>query len=251
MSTPLSIIILTYNEADVLAPTMQAAASIADELMVVDSFSQDNTVCIAKEHGATRIEKRTFKNWADQRNWAMEQSQHPWVLFIDADEVLDKQLISSLHQWKSVIHTDKEKYWGLRRIHFFMNHAMRFSGLQSDVVVRLFHHTRRYSDCEVHEKINVPKPHPLQGILQHYTYKNWEEWNRKQRIYASRSALDHQAKTGTVGLFHFAIKPAFRFFKHFVLRLGFLDGHAGFWYSISMAQGVYWRYVELKKLRLS
>ena len=251
MSTPLSIIILTYNEADVLAPTMQAAASIADELMVVDSFSQDNTVCIAKEHGATRIEKSTFKNWADQRNWAMEQYQHPWVLFIDADEVLDKQLISSLHQWKRETHTDKEKYWGFRRIHFFMNHAMRFSGLQSDVVVRLFHHTRRYSDCEVHEKINVPKPHPLQGILQHYTYKNWEEWNRKQRIYASRSALDHQAKTGTVGLFHFAIKPAFRFFKHFVLRLGFLDGHAGFWYSISMAQGVYWRYVELKKLRLS
>ena len=148
MSTPLSIIILTYNEADVLAPTMQAAASIADELMVVDSFSQDNTVCIAKEHGATRIEKRTFKNWADQRNWAMEQSQHPWVLFIDADEVLDKQLISSLHQWKRETHTDKEKYWGLRRIHFFMNHAMRFSGLQSDVVVRLFHHTRRYSDCD-------------------------------------------------------------------------------------------------------
>ena len=251
MSTQLSIIILTYNEADVLAPTMQAVTSLADELMVVDSFSEDNTVSIAKEHGVTRIETRTFKNWADQRNWAMEQSQHSWVLFIDADEVLDKQLISSLHQWKSETHTDKENYWGLRRTHFFMNHSMRFSGLQSYVVVRLFHRTRRYSDCEVHEKINVPKPHPLQGIMQHYTYKNWEEWNKKQRTYASRSAVDHQAKTGTIGLFHFAVKPAFRFFKHFVLRLGFLDGRAGFWYSISMAQGVYWRYVELKKLRLS
>ena len=251
MSTPLSIIILTYNEADVLAATMQAAAPVANELMVVDSFSEDNTVSIAKAHGATRIESRAFKNWADQRNWAMEQSLHPWVLFIDADEVLDEQLISSLHQWKSETHTDIDNYWGLRRTHFFMNHAMRFSGLQSDVVVRLFHHTRRYSDCEVHEKINVPKPHPLPGRLQHYSYKNWEQWNTKQRTYAYRSAKDHQAKTGTIGLFHTAVKPAFRFFKHFVLRLGFLDGRAGFWYSISMAQGVYWRYVELKKLRHS
>ena len=107
MSTPLSIIILTYNEADVLAHTMQAAATVANELMVVDSFSEDNTVSIAKEHGATRIEKRAFKNWADQRNWAMEQSLNPWVLFIDADEVLDKQLISSLHQWKSEKHIDE------------------------------------------------------------------------------------------------------------------------------------------------
>ena len=67
MSTPLSIIILTYNEADVLAATMQAAAPVANELMVVDSFSEDNTVSIAKAHGATRIESRAFKNWADQR----------------------------------------------------------------------------------------------------------------------------------------------------------------------------------------
>ncbi len=251
MTTPLSIIILTYNEADVLAPTMQAAAIVGDEVLVVDSYSQDDTVSIAKKYGATRIETRTFKNWADQRNWAMEHSQHQWVLFIDADEVLDEQLIAALQQWKSETHAEKENYWGLRRIHFFMDHAMRFSGLQSDVVVRLFHRTRRYSDCEVHEKINVPKPQPLPGKLQHYTYKNWEAWNKKQRTYAHRSAKDHEARTGTIGVFHTAVKPAFRFFKHYVLRLGFLDGRAGFWYSISMAQGVYWRYCELKKLRHS
>ncbi len=126
MSTPLSIIILTYNEADVLAPTVQAAATVANELLVVDSFSEDHTVSIAKEHGATRIETRAFKNWADQRNWAMEQSLHPWVLFIDADEVLDKQLISSLHQWKSETHTDIDNYWGLRRIAFFYGSCHAF-----------------------------------------------------------------------------------------------------------------------------
>ena len=132
-----------------------------------------------------------------------------------------------------------------------MGRAMRFSGLQSDVVVRLFHHTRRYNDCAVHEKIDVPKPKPLPGILEHYSYKDWEKWADKQRGYAKRSAKDYQDKTGSIGLYHTAAKPAFRFFKHFVLRLGFLDGRAGFWYSISMAQGVFWRYVELKKLRLS
>ena len=80
-----------------LAATMQAAAPVANELMVVDSFSEDNTVSIAKAHGATRIESRAFKNWADKRNGAREQELHPWVLFNDADEVLDEQWISS-HQ---------------------------------------------------------------------------------------------------------------------------------------------------------
>ena len=251
MVSPLSIVILTFNEADVLANTLRAASYVADELLIVDSFSQDNTLAIAQANGATRIETRAFKNWADQRNWAMEQIQYPWVLFIDADEVLDSRLIESLLQWKNETHAKEEEYWGLRRTHFFMGRAMQYSGLQSDVVVRLFHHKRRYSDCEVHEKIDVPKPLPLPGKLNHYTFKNWEDWNNKQRAYAQRSAKDYQTKTGAIGPFHTMIKPAFRFFKHFILRLGFLDGRAGFWYSISMAKGVFWRYVELKKLRLS
>ncbi|MCO4775620.1 MAG: glycosyltransferase family 2 protein, partial [Flavobacteriales bacterium] len=194
MSTKLSIIILTYNEADVLARTMQAAAQVADELVIVDSHSTDNTLNVAKKNGATKIEVRDFENWADQRNWAMEQSTYPWVLFIDADEVMDERLIQALLQWKSDLHTDKAAFWGLRRSHFFMGRAMRFSGLQSDVVVRLFHHTRRYNDCAVHEKIDVPKPKPLPGILEHYTYKDWEKWADKQRGYAKRSAKDYQDK---------------------------------------------------------
>ena len=129
MVSQLSIVILTYNEADVLANTLQAAASVADELMIVDSFSQDNTLAVAKANGATRIETRAFKNWADQRNWAMEQIQYPWVLFIDADEVLDSSLIESLRQWKDETHLKEEEYWGLRRTHFFMGRAMQYSGL--------------------------------------------------------------------------------------------------------------------------
>ena len=96
MSTKLSIIILTYNEADVLARTMQAAAQVADELVIVDSHSSDNTLNVAEKNGATKIEVRNFVNWADQRNWAMEQSKYPWVLFIDADEVLNEQLIQAI-----------------------------------------------------------------------------------------------------------------------------------------------------------
>jgi glycosyltransferase involved in cell wall biosynthesis len=98
---------------------MQAAALVGDEVLVVDSFSEDQTVSIAKAHGATRIEMRAFKNWADQRNWAMEQSQHPWVLFIDADEVLDEQLIKVLQQWKSETHTNKEQLLGAATHTFF------------------------------------------------------------------------------------------------------------------------------------
>ena len=126
MVSPRSIVILTFNEADVLANTLRAASSVADELLIVDSFSQDNTLAIARANGATRIETRAFKNWADQRNWAMEQIQYPWVLFIDADEVLDSRLIESLLQWKNETHAKEEEYWGLRRTHFFMGRAMQY-----------------------------------------------------------------------------------------------------------------------------
>ena len=120
MSTKLSIIILTYNEADVLARTMQAAAQVADELVIVDSHSTDNTLNVAEKNGATKIEVRNFVNWADQRNWAMEQSKYPWVLFIDADEVLNEQLIQALFSsGKENLHTDEADVLGTAPLAFF------------------------------------------------------------------------------------------------------------------------------------
>jgi len=248
MPTPLSVIILTYNEVERLPQCVVAVRPVGDEILIVDSGSTDGTVALAKELG-TNVLEHPMKNWAVQRNWAMDQVTHSWVLFIDADEVLDEMLQKTIIDWKKQSHEDSNGYWGLKRVHYFQGKRMRFSGLQSDVVVRLFHCSQRYADREVHEKLDLQKPQPLQGIVHHHTYLNKDRWEKKQRSYAAKSALDKNLSTGALTPYHFTIKPAFRFFKHYLLRGGILDGAAGWNYSISMALGVYWRYAEMKKLR--
>lgn len=250
MPTSLSVIILTYNEAERLPQCVEAVRSVGDEILIVDSGSMDGTARLAKELG-TNVLERPMKNWAEQRNWAMDQAKYSWVLFIDADEVLDQALQNSILAWKEQSHEDTRGYWGLKRVHYFQGKRMRFSGLQSDVVVRLFHRSQRYANREVHEKLDLHKPQPLPGILHHHTYLNQERWENKQRSYATKSAIDKNQSTGALTSFHFVAKPAFRFIKHYLLRGGILDGAAGWNYSISMAQGVYWRYVAMKKLRNS
>jgi len=250
MPTQLSVIILTYNEAERLPQCVEAVRPVGDEILIVDSGSTDGTVALAKEMG-TNVLEHPMKNWAAQRNWAMDQATHSWVLFIDADEVLDPMLQKTILAWKEQSHEDKNGYWGLKRVHYFQGKRMRFSGLQSDVVVRLFHRSQRYANREVHEKLDLQKPQPLHGILHHHTYLNHERWENKQRSYAAKSARDKNQTTGALTPYHFIIKPAFRFVKHYLLRGGILDGEAGWNYSISMALGVYWRYAEMKKLRNS
>jgi glycosyltransferase involved in cell wall biosynthesis len=250
MLTSLSVIILTYNEAERLPQCVEAVRSVGDEILIVDSGSMDGTARLAKELG-TNVLERPMKNWAEQRNWAMDQAKYSWVLFIDADEVLDQGLQNSILAWKEQSHEDTKGYWGLKRVHYFQGKRMRFSGLQSDVVVRLFHRSQRYANREVHEKLDLHKPQPLPGTLHHHTYLNQERWENKQRSYATKSAIDKNQSTGALTPFHFVAKPAFRFIKHYLLRGGILDGAAGWNYSISMAQGVYWRYVAMKKLRNS
>ena len=248
MATGLSVIILTLNEADMLPRSLPAALAVADELLVVDSGSTDGTQDLAKALGAHTVLEHPLGLWSEQRNWAMDQAIHPWVLFIDADEVLEESLQASILDWKKSDHAE-DAFFGLRRVHYFMGQRMRFCGLQSDVVVRLFHRSKRYTPRQVHERLDVKKPTPLPGTLSHFTFKNAKHWEAKQRMYAARSAADHDSKTGRITLHHTVLKPAFRFIKHYLLRAGFLDGKAGLIYSMSMAKGVYWRYQELKKLR--
>ena len=265
MSTPLSIIILTYNEADVLAPTMQAAATVANELMVVDSFSEDNTVSIAKEHGATRIEKRAFKNWADQRNWAMEQSLHPWVLFIDADEHMHDALIAEI---KALQLESEKKYAGffVRGKYIWKGQILEY-GLKNNKIALL--HKKRMMFPEVND-LNVSGMGEIEG---HYQPVFIDE-DRGYSIGQLESALFHVAEHGwNARHMRYAIweagmnknkawpkdpnfvremcKKLFRampgrnfiaFIHCYILKLGFLDGAAG--YDFAKSRGDYYRMIS-------
>ncbi len=243
----ITAIVPCYNEAENIAGVLETL-QWADEILVVDSFSTDDTVAIAKRY-TNKIFQRKYKGPADQKNWIIPQASHDWIILLDADERLTPELESEIkHILKN--RTDKDAFW-IGRQNYFMGKKLKYSGWQGDAVIRLFKKSCRYDAKQVHEEIqtegiNVGK---LNNKIQHFTFKSLDHYLDKTRRYAKWSAKDHFDKTKNVTLFHLYIKPLFRFFKHYFFQLGFLDGRVGFIVSAIMAWGVFLRYVYLKEMK--
>jgi glycosyltransferase involved in cell wall biosynthesis len=240
----LSVLITTHNEADNITACLQSVAW-ANECWVVDSYSNDETVALATAQGATVVQ-RIYEGPANQKNWAIPQLSHEWILILDADERCTEALQQEI---KAIIAKNPpfDAFW-LPRENFFMGQKIRYSGWQNDKVIRLIRRDRcRYDNKQVHEEIETQgiRVSSLSASLQHFTFKNTTHFLEKQQRYALWSAKDRAAKTPHIGYFQLCTKPFFRFFKHFILKKGFLDGKVGFIISALMAWGVFLRYVHL------
>lgn len=245
----LSVIITTLNEEPNIRRALESV-DWADDILLVDSFSSDRTVDIAREF-TDRVLQRSYQGPADQKNWAIPQARHEWVLLLDADERVTSGLKMEIQQWLKRDEIPYDAFW-IRRRSFFMGQAVRFSGWQGDRVVRLFRRDRcRYDDKQVHEEIVTEglRIGRLQHRMEHYTYRDLNHFLAKMQRYSEWSASDHRRRTPRVGAFHLAGKPLFRFFKHFIVQGGFLDGRVGFLISVIMAWGVFLRYVKLLEMQ--
>lgn len=245
----LTVIITTYNEEDNIGALL-GLVQWADEVLVVDSFSTDQTVQIAKQYNI-KLLQRKYTGPADQKNWAITQASHSWIWILDADERPSPELTKEIQMLLSKAESDIVAYW-IGRKSFFMGQAIRYSGWQGDMVIRFFkRECCRYNDKQVHEEIETSYPiGKLQNQLEHYTYKDLDHFLAKIQRYAKWSALDYLPKTPKVSLFHLFCKPFFRFLKHYILQRGFLDGKAGFIISVIMAWGVFLRYSFIKEIHL-
>lgn len=251
MKQPLSVIITTFNEEENVGRAL-ASVAWADDILVVDSFSTDETVAIAESCGA-RVLQRAYEGPTDQKNWAIPQAQHEWILLLDADEEVTEALHTEVEQWLMKDTIPFDAAW-IGRNNFFFGQPIRYSGWQNDRVVRFFHRDKaRYEEVQVHEEIDTTELEVVQlkERLNHYTYRDLDHFLDKMRRYATWSAQDHAARTPKVTLFHLWIKPVFRFFKHYIAKQGFRDGQAGFIVSVIMAWGVFLRYAKLKEQRSS
>ncbi|MCP4440420.1 MAG: glycosyltransferase family 2 protein [Aureispira sp.] len=245
----LTVIIPTYNEEDNIDELLQLV-QWANEIIVIDSFSTDKTIEIAQQYNI-KLLQRKYTGPADQKNWAIPQASHTWVLMLDADERPTPKLTKEIQDFLTGTEEDYAAFW-IGRKSYFMGQAIKYSGWQDDKVIRLFKRdVCRYNNKQVHEEIETTeKVGKLQHSLEHYTYKNLNHFLDKMRRYAKWSALDYAPKTTKVTLFHLWGKPLFRFFKHYIIKRGFLDGKAGFIISIIMAWGVFLRYTFLKEMHL-
>ena len=242
----LSVLITTFNEASNIEACLESV-QWADEIIIVDSFSTDETVTISQQY-TSNIFQRKYSGPADQKNWAIPQATHDWILILDADERITPSLKNEISQ---LLQQDqlKDAYW-IPRQSFFMEKKINYSGWQGDEVIRLIKKEKcRYNDQQVHEEIITEgiEVGRLKNKLQHYTYKNLNHYLAKVERYAEWSAQDHLKKTPNVTLYHLWLKPFFRFIKHYFFQLGILDGKVGFIISVIMAWSVFLRYAKIQE----
>ena len=243
----LTAIIPTGNEQHNIVAAIKSI-DFADEIMIVDSFSDDNTIKLATPLADT-ILQREYKNSASQKNWAIPQAKYKWILLLDADERVTTKLKSEVLK---IINTDTKMsgFW-IRRQNYFMGKKVRFSGWQGDKVVRLFKRDEcKYEKKHVHsEIISQGKIGILTNKLTHNTFISKREYLKKLERYAKWQAKDYNNRIKVINFFHTKIKPVFRFIKHYIIQLGFLDGYVGFIISLYQAKAVKMRYKYLKEYR--
>jgi glycosyltransferase involved in cell wall biosynthesis len=244
----ISAIIPCKNEAHNIADVI-ASVQWCDEILIADSFSDDDTLEKAKQF-PVHIIQREYIHSSSMKNWAIPQAQHAWILLVDADERVTPELkneIQSLLQQETIA---ESAFWIYRK-NFFLGRHIRFSGWQGDKVIRLFKRDDcRYEDKHVHaEIITSGKVGKLKHKLVHNTYKDMQHYLEKWDRYATWSAADAAKRNVTPGFFHFIIKPAFRFVKHYFIDLGFLDGMPGLIICSLAAGGVFMRYAKLYAMR--
>lgn len=241
----LSVLVTTFNEEDNL-PDLLESVQWADEIMVVDAFSEDRTLAIAKNY-TNFVVQRAYKGPADQKNWAIPQVQNDWLLILDADEritsALKKEIQICLQQ--DVIPYDA--FW-IGRQNYFMGQKINYCGWQDDKVVRLMRKDRcRYDSKQVHEEIdtNGLRIGHLKNKMTHYTYKSTHHYLEKLQRYSVWSAQDYEHKTSHITAYHLLLKPMFRFFKHYIIQRGFLDGKVGLILCLLLAWSVFLRYLNM------
>ncbi|MGB5555989.1 MAG: glycosyltransferase family 2 protein [Flavobacteriaceae bacterium] len=240
---------ITFNEI-INIDAVLANLQFADEIIVVDSFSNDGTVERIKKNSKVKFIQRPFKNYTDQKSFTMAQATHDWVLFMDADERLTDALKNEI---LLTINANKNPVaYYFYRTFMFKNKVLRFSGWQSDKNFRLFRKSKVafVEDRIVHETLNVDgEIGILKNKLIHYSYKDYQDYKSKMIKYGQMKAQEELKKNYDPNLFHFIFRPFYRFLNHYILRFGILDGRKGFIISYLNALGVYTRYKELKRLR--
>lgn len=251
MSSPkekITALIITYNEIGYIEKCVQSV-EFADEIIVVDSFSTDGTYEYLCNHPKIKVIQNPFENFTAQKAFTLKQATNDWVLFLDADEVvttnLQKEIVETVNS-----QSEHVAFWFYRKF-MFQNKPLHFSGWQTDKNYRLFRKSKtQFSDKKiVHETLDVEG---TSGILKeqliHYCYKNYEDYKSKMLNYGRLKAKEAFYKEKKFNYFLLLLKPTWKFFNHYILRLGILDGKKGVIICYLNALGDYERYKELKQL---
>ena len=242
-SLKITALAITLNEAEIIESFVESLWFV-DEIIIVDSFSTDSTAALASKDSRVTVYERESDNFSAQKNFAISKAKNDWIIFFDPDEEITEQLgeeiISTLKNPLGVA------YFVKRELHF-MGKRIKYSGFQTDWVIRVFHKDYcKYNGNLVHETLDAKGvTAKLKSRLPHHTYKSFDNYTGKLHKYSALQARMLYEKKQKPHLFHFLFRPLYRFWHQYIIRLGILDGKEGFILAYINAFSVFKRYINL------
>ena len=244
----ISVVIMTFNEELNLERCLESVRGIADEIVVIDSFSTDKTEEISKKHGA-RFMRHPFEGYCEQRRNSIEQATYDHVLVIDADEALSDELRASILSAKKQWTYDG---YSFNRLNSYCGQWIRHSGWYPDSKIRLF--DRRKASVKgrnPHDEIvmadKLPVKH-LKGDLLHYTYLSVEDHIRQINRFTEIQARGNYERHKKASCLAIIFSPVYKFIRLYFFRLGFLDGYYGYLICRNSAYSTFLKHAKLKAL---
>jgi glycosyltransferase involved in cell wall biosynthesis len=247
----LSVVIITFNEERNIGRCIGSVRQVADEIVVVDSFSTDKTREICEKSGVKFIE-HAFEGHIQQKNFAIKQAKYPYQLSLDADEALSEELKAEIHKIKS--HWQNDGY-RMNRLTNYCGKWIRHCGWYPDTKLRLYDSAKgSWGGVNPHDKLEMnpgSKVGFLKGDILHYSYYTVEEHIRQADKFSTIAAKELGNLGKTVTYFQIIINPVAKFIRNYILRLGFLDGFYGFIICRIAAHETYLKYTKARQLRRS
>jgi len=247
----LSIVIITLNEEKNIGRCIDSVKEIADEVLVIDSFSTDNTEVIVRKKGAIFI-KNSFEDYVKQHEFADQQATYDHILTLDADEVVSQDLKDSIQNVK--------KYWkhdgySMNRMTNYCGKWINHSGWYPDIKLRLYDRRKgKWIGSKIHERFTLMegciKGH-LKGDILHYSYHSISQHVNQANKFTDLTAIAAYEKGVKSNFFKILINPAFKFIRNYIFHFGFMDGYYGYIICRISAHATFLKYIKLRHLHSS
>jgi len=245
----IAAVIITYNEEDRLPDALASVREVADEIVVVDSFSTDRTVEIAREAGARVVQNR-FEDYGQQKNFAMTQAGSEWILNLDADERVSPELQRAIAAWKGGAAPLNASAFAIKRKTFYLGRWIRHSGWYPDRKIRLFRKDAAAWHGRIHERLDVRGTVArLDGDILHFTYRDIGDHVRRLDRYSAFQAEEIIRQEKKCLFLRLAILPPVTFLRHYFWKSGILDGFPGLVIALVQSWGTAMKYLKAIALK--
>jgi glycosyltransferase involved in cell wall biosynthesis len=244
----LSVVIITLNEEDRLEEALKSCSGLADEIVVVDSYSTDNTCKIAERYDAV-IHKNTFVDYGSQKNFALEKASYEWILNLDADERISGRLKEEILEFKKkeIIRADGYR---INRKTFYLDRWIKHSGWYPDRKLRLFKKSKSKWQGRIHEGLILDgKTEHMPGDILHFTYRDMTDHIDRLNRYSRMQARDIVDKKKRLLYLRALLLPPVTFIRFYIWKMGILDGFPGLIIALVSSWATAMKYLKAVELK--